>query len=123
MGVYKKEYFSNEVKDVVPSTSKFVRSRYDTKTRLRLNDNNIVIRNLKENDLVAPKTETDIVHVVTLLEDKRPDLIANTYYADARLYWIILAANGLRGCEDIRKGMTIRIPSKTALYGSNGVLK
>ena len=122
MATYRKEYFSNRVTDVVESNNTYVKSRYDTKVRLRLDDNNLVIRNLKENDLVAPKTKTDIVHVVTLVEDKRPDLIANTYYSDARLYWVILAANGLRERDEIRKGMTIRIPSKTALYGSKGVL-
>lgn len=103
MAVYKKEYFSQKVTEVVSSDASKVKSRYDAKVRLRLDDNNLVIRNLKDNDLVPPKTSSDIIHTVTLTEDKRPDLIANHFYSDARLYWIILAANGLREREDLRK--------------------
>lgn len=124
MGRFTRMDFSDEVTDVVnPNVNKLrVRGRYDAKTKLRLDDEKITIRNLKQSDLAARKTANDLMHRVTLDEDRRPDLIANTYYGDARLYWVILGANDLREKEQVRKGMLIRIPSKDALYGVNGVL-
>lgn len=116
MAVYKKEYFSNKVEDVVQVSNTSIRSRYDTKVRLKLDNNNLIIRNLKHNDLVASKTDADLIHTVTAVEDKRPDLIANSFYKDARLYWIILAANGLNEADELRKGSIIRIPSKSSMY-------
>ena len=77
MQTYKKEYFSDEVKEVVETTKKEFKTRYDSKVRLRLEDNKIVIRNLKSPDLKANQSERDIIHTVTLDEDQRPDLIAN----------------------------------------------
>lgn len=124
MSRYTIDDFSNEVTDIsTPNMNKTViRSRYDSKTKLRLEDEKITIRNLKQADLVAKKTKSDIMHRVTLDEDRRPDLIALEYYGDARLYWVILGANDLREKEDIRVDMLIRIPSKNALYGAGGVL-
>ena len=116
--------FSNEVIDISnPNMNKaIIRSRYDSKTKIRLEDEKITIRNLKQSDLVAKKTSSDIIHRVTLDEDRRPDLVALTFYGDARLYWIILGANDLREKEDLRVDMLIRIPSKSALYGANGIM-
>ena len=118
MQSYKKEFFSNEVKEVVESTKKEFKTRYDSKVRLRLNDNKLVIRNLKSPDLKA----RDIIHTVTLDERERPDLVALNFYGDARLYWVILGANGLREKSQLKEGLVIRIPSMNALYGSDGLI-
>lgn len=124
MGRFTKMDFSDEVKDVVtPNSNKLkIRGRYDAKTKLRLDDEKITIRNLKQSDLTARRSARDLMHRVTLDEDKRPDLIALNFYGDARLYWVILGANDLREKEEVRKDMLIRIPSKDALYGANGIL-
>ena len=122
MKIYKKEYFSNEVKEVVESTKKEFKTRYDSKVRLRLDDNKLVIRNLKSPDLKANQSERDIIHTVTLDEDERPDLIALNFYGDARLYWVILGANGFREKSQVKKGQLVRIPSMNSLYGSNGLI-
>lgn len=122
MQVYKKEYFSDEVKEVIESTKREFRTRYDSKVRLRLEDNKLVIRNLKSPDLKATQSERDIIHTVTLDEDQRPDLIALKFYGDARLYWVILGANGFREKSQIRKGTLVRIPSMNSLYGANGLI-
>ena len=122
MITYKKEYFSNEVKEVVESTKREFRTRYDSKVRLRLDDNKLVIRNLKSPDLKANQSERDIIHTVTLDEDERPDLIALNFYGDARLYWVILGANGFREKSQVKKGQLIRIPAMNSLYGSNGLI-
>ena len=110
MQSYKKEFFSNEVKEVVESTKKEFKTRYDSKVRLRLNDNKLVIRNLKSPDLKANQSERDIIHTVTLDERERPDLVALNFYGDARLYWVILGANGLREKSQLKEGLVIRIP-------------
>lgn len=122
MQSYKKEFFSNEVKEVVESTKKEFKTRYDSKVRLRLNDNKLVIRNLKSPDLKANQSERDIIHTVTLDERERPDLVALNFYGDARLYWVILGANGLRERSQLKEGLVIRIPSMNALYGSDGLI-
>lgn len=122
MQSYKKEFFSNEVKEVIESTKKEFKTRYDSKVRLRLNDNKLVIRNLKSPDLKANQSERDIIHTVTLDERERPDLVALNFYGDARLYWVILGANGLREKSQLKEGLVIRIPSMNALYGSDGLI-
>ena len=122
MQSYKKEFFSNEVKEVVESTKKEFKTRYDSKVRLRLNDNKLVIRNLKSPDLKANQSERDIIHTVTLDERERPDLVALNFYGDARLYWVILGANGLRERSQLKEGLVVRIPSMNALYGSGGLI-
>ena len=122
MQSYKKEFFSNEVKEVVESTKKEFKTRYDSKVRLRLNDNKLVIRNLKSLDLKANQSERDIIHTVTLDERERPDLVALNFYGDARLYWVILGANGLKEKSQLKEGLVIRIPSMNALYGSDGLI-
>lgn len=122
MQSYKKEFFSNEVKEVVESTKKEFKTRYDSKVRLRLNDNKLVIRNLKSPDLKANQSERDIIHTVTLDERERPDLVALNFYGDARLYWVILGANGLREKSQLKEGLVVRIPSMNALYGSDGLI-
>ena len=122
MQSYKKEFFSNEVKEVVESTKKEFKTRYDSKVRLRLNDKKLVIRNLKSPDLKANQSERDIIHTVTLDERERPDLVALNFYGDARLYWVILGANGLREKSQLKEGLVIRIPSMNALYGSDGLI-
>ncbi len=122
MVIYKKEYFSDEVKNIEESTNKSIHSRYDSKIRLRLANNTLVIRNLKEDDLVAKLTNNDLLHRVVFMEAKRPDLIALHYYGDARLYWVILGANDLRERDQLVEGMLIRIPAINSLYGYDGLL-
>jgi len=122
MQIYKKEYFSDEVRDVIESTKREFKTRYDSKVRLRLKNDKLVIRNLKKPDLKAEESDRDIVHTVTLDEDQRPDLIALAFYGDARLYWVILGANGFREKSQLKKGQLIRIPAMNSLYGANGLI-
>lgn len=122
MITYKKEYFSDDVKEVIESTKTNFKTRYDSKVRLRLDDNKLVIRNLKKPDLTATQSERDIIHTVTLDEDERPDLVALNFYGDARLYWVILGANNLREKAQFKKGTLVRIPSMKSLYGSDGLI-
>lgn len=122
MGVYKIEYFSKDVKALVQPSVTNIRGRYDNKIRLRREDDTLQVRPLNKSDVAAEKTPDDIIHTVLPYENKRPDLTALEYYGDARLYWVILAANDLKASGDYIDGMTIRIPSPTTLYSRGGVL-
>ena len=122
MPLYKKEYFSSDVKDIVKPDIDNIKSRYDVKIRLRMSDDKLTVRTLKKDDLKAAKTSADIMHTVLPTEINKPELLALKYYGDARLYWIILAANNLRNREDLTDGLLITIPSKKAVYSSNGLL-
>lgn len=122
MGVYKLEYFSKDVKALVQPTVTNIRGRYDTKVRLRRDDGNLQVRPLGRSDVVAEKSEQDIIHEILPYEDKRPDLTALNFYGDARLYWVILAANDLKTKNEYLNGMIIRIPSATTLYSKGGIL-
>lgn len=122
MAIYRKEYFSNEVKEIVKPDVDEIRSRYDTKMRLRMSDDKLIIRRLKKDDLVAEVTTQDIIHTVTPIEVGRPENLALTYYGDARLYWVILAANNLRDRTELTDGLIITIPAIKSLYSSNGLL-
>lgn len=53
----------------------------------------------------------DDIYVITTAGD-RLDLLANTYYGDTSLYWIIASANSLPGDSLIPPlGQQLRIPS------------
>lgn len=41
-------------------------------------------------------TADDTLHKVTGAEEYRPDIIANNFYDDPRLAWVILAANRIK---------------------------
>ena len=57
-----------------------------------------------------PVSETDI-YVITTIGD-RLDLLANDYYRDPTLYWVIASANNLPGDSLIPPlGQQLRIPS------------
>lgn len=57
-----------------------------------------------------PVSETDI-YVITTIGD-RLDLLANDYYRDSTLYWVIASANNLPGDSLVPPlGQQLRIPS------------
>lgn len=115
-------YSKDSVKDIlVPSLSTW-RSRYDLKEQLLLNDNTLVIRNLRYKDMVPNGSPDDILHIVTSAEAYRPDIIAKNVYNNASLAWIILAANNLSDVFDLTADLEITIPSPTTLYQTGGVL-
>lgn len=122
MATYRKEFFSNDVKEIIQPDVDNIKSRYDTKIRLRMNDNKLVVRTLKNKDLVATQTANDIVHMVTPAEAHRPENISLKYYGDARLYWVILAANNMRDRSELKNGIIITIPALKSLYGNGGIL-
>ena len=59
----------------------------------------------------APRQD-DIQHVVS--QSDRIDLLANRYYQDPAMWWVIAWANNLEILPtDMKEGMQLRIPSKS----------
>lgn len=46
--------------------------------------------------MVPTTSSDDILHKVTGAEVYRPDIVANNFYQDSRLAWVILAANRIK---------------------------
>ena len=55
-----------------------------------------------------PIENTDKFVVTTL--DNRLDSLANQYYGDVSLWWVIAKANGIRGQVAFKPGTLLRIP-------------
>lgn len=57
------------------------------------------------------KTNKDIWYKIPKSEEYRPDLIANRFYGDPRLFWVLVYANKFGNSpEDFTVDRTIRIP-------------
>ena len=63
---------------------------------------------------VIPKSNSDIYILIT--NSERLDKLANEFYDDVSLWWVIAAANGLgKGTYVIPSNTNVRIPSKDAV--------
>lgn len=113
------ETYINKI--ILPSVST-TRSRYDLKEELLRTDGKLVKRNMRVIDIVPGYSSDDMEHIVSAAENNRPDVIAYNMYGDARMAWIILAANNLKSIFDLKTNMQIVIPSYTSLYQTGGIL-
>lgn len=59
--------------------------------------------------------EDDEYHVVTVVDQYRPDLISYRYYDVVDYLWVILLANGILDPFRVEIGTILRIPSKTTV--------
>jgi hypothetical protein len=81
--------------------------RYDTKNTKRLADGKKVLKTTIPNSI--PKKDDDI-YIITQ-ETDRLDLLANQFYKDSTLWWIIARANNLNGANiGLEGGIQLRIP-------------
>lgn len=74
-------------------------------------------------ELIIPSTPYDQYHRVQEHEVGRLDKIAEDYYNNPLLWWVVAQANGY--FDPIRKiapGTLLRIPAIETLYGNNGIL-
>lgn len=62
------------------------------------------------NQLLVPKSDADLYHVVQHSEVNRLDIIANNYYGNPAYYWILALANGFIDPFIVNEGTMIRIP-------------
>ena len=107
---------------VIEPSNTIAVSRYTLKTQLRLNNEDVVIRNLRISDININKTDGDTVHKIEAGEEFRPDLVAFKQYNNPTLAWVILSANNMKSIFEFKTGLIIRIPEVTSLYSSGGVL-
>lgn len=63
-----------------------------------------------------PISSDDIYHVVTQTQDGRLDIIAQMYYNDASLWWMIAVANNMVDPFIVPAGVTLRVPSLNSYY-------
>jgi len=81
--------------------------RYDTKNIKRLADGKKVLKTSIPKTI--PKKDDDI-YIITQ-ETDRLDLLANEYYGDSRLWWIIATANNINNVNiGLEGGIQLRIP-------------
>ena len=59
-----------------------------------------------------PLDDTDVF--IRPLDGDRLDLIANRYYGDSTLWWIISKANGLKGQTSVTTEKPLRIPGNVS---------
>lgn len=72
---------------------------------------------------VIPDNENDSFFKVTIKTENRLDLIANTFYNNSKLWWVIAEANGIDDPTKVAVGTTLVIPSISSIFGVGGVLE
>ena len=83
-------------------------SRYDNNLKKKLNDGRTVYRTKRYP--VIPKLDSDI-YIITQGGD-RLDSIANHYYNDSSLWWIIASANNIHDPSfSVPEGTQLRVPT------------
>lgn len=115
-------YDKNLVKDIIQPQEETVASRYSAKTNLVLQNNDVVVRNLRTSDIYIPESDDDTVYKIDAAEEYRPDLVAFKQYNNPALAWVILSANNMKDIFEFTSGKVIRIPEITGLYTTGGVL-
>lgn len=68
--------------------------------------------------ITIPTSSDDVYHVVTQTQDGRLDILAQMYYNDASLWWMIATANDMVDPFILPAGVTVRIPSMNSYYMS-----
>lgn len=70
-----------------------------------------------------PMRSNDTYHRVKSNEVGRLDIIANNYYRNSLLWWVLAQANDIYNpIDSMYAGMIIRIPPIESLYGNKGIL-
>ena len=73
--------------------------------------------------LPIKESNRDIYHRVASNEVGRLDKLANQYYNNPLLWWVIAQANNIRDpFAPISPGTLLRIPPVESLYGTSGIL-
>jgi hypothetical protein len=79
---------------------------------------------LSSRDVVAiPPNVEDTLHTLRSHEVGRLDILAQLYYNNSLLWWVIAQANDIRDpFMTIPVGTVLRIPALSSLYSEGGVL-
>jgi nucleoid-associated protein YgaU len=83
-------------------------SRYQTSKQLKTPSGKRRINTV----IIPPVPETDLDTYIEVTSTDRLDKIANQFYGDANLWWVIASTNGLgKGTLIVEENQIIRIPS------------
>ena len=101
----------NIKREFLRMTGPYDKSRYKQK-HVVLTKNTLVKLPLNIEDLQIQESDEDRTHIVTIRDEYRIDMIAQRYYGDRTLYWLIAQANNLRSTFFIPRGTKLRIPPR-----------
>lgn len=66
--------------------------------------------------IIPPSPESDLDTYIEITSADRLDKIADQFYGDASLWWVIASSNGLgKGTLIVEQNQLIRIPSVTSI--------
>ena len=74
------------------------------------------------NSIIDTKNYPPQYHLVEKSERNRLDIIANKYYNDPSLYWVIARANNMIDPFIVIPNTVLTIPSRECLYAQDGPL-
>ena len=95
-------------------------SRYRTLKRLLNKDDEEYIETYET--VSIKESPTDSFYIVEREFEHRLDLVSYKYYNNPLLYWIIAEASGISDPFHVPIGTVLRIPEKTSLFGTGGVV-
>lgn len=96
-------------------------SRYTNLRQLR-NDDRGVLYHETWNKKYVDESAEDSYYIVTINEENRLDMIANSFYGTPKYWWVIAIANEIIDPFDIPIGTKLRIPPIISLYNKGGIL-
>jgi hypothetical protein len=66
---------------------------------------------IREDMVELLKTDKDIIYTIPMEHEYRPDLIAEKFFGNPKLYWVLVYINNFSNCpEDFSANTSIRIP-------------
>lgn len=95
-------------------------SRYQRVRTLQDDKGNIYHENWIKRKI--DKTTRDSLHVVTMVDENRLDMISVSYYGTPRYWWVIALANDIIDPFEVAIGTELRIPLIESLYNKGGIL-
>jgi nucleoid-associated protein YgaU len=114
----------------MPNKTKLVKNLKHYNTDSRYTNSNIYFDKIIEGYFIdLPKNmsitrlESDSFYKVDVTSQNRLDLIANSFYKNSRLWWVIAEANGIDDPYNVPAGTTLIVPSSASIFGSGGVLE
>lgn len=115
------KYFDDIISSYPDQKDGYSVSRYHNMRRIKDTEGDEYLETYES--IEFPERSDDQYHLVEPSEENRLDLISYKYYGTPLLYWAIAEASGLTDPEIVPSGITLRIPSRQALYGFKGVLR
>ena len=97
-------------------------SRYQNCRVIYNSDINKSYFEVLNNDVIDTKNYTPQYHLVEETERNRLDIIANKYYNDPTMYWVIAKANNMIDPFIIIPNTILTIPNRECLYAKGGPL-